>query len=88
MTPRQAACPHPLRERGRVDIFDMVLCHACHGLVPPADPAPAPPDSVTLHASVLWCATCQQATPVVLTDATYYCLHCGTPTGKKEEESP
>jgi hypothetical protein len=80
-------CRHPPHERLPIPGQDMVVCLHCYDILDPAD-LPSPPDPVTLHASVLWCASCQHATPVVCKDATYYCLHCGTPTGKKEGESP
>jgi hypothetical protein len=80
-------CRHPPHERLPVPDQDMLVCLHCWNIITPSD-LPPPPDTVTLHASVLWCASCQHATPVVEKDATYYCLHCGTPTGQKEGESP
>jgi hypothetical protein len=84
---KKPLCRHPPHERLPIPGQDMTVCLHCYDILPPDD-LPPPPDPVTLHASVLWCPSCQHATPVVLKDATYYCLHCGTPTGKKEGVSP
>jgi Protein of unknown function (DUF3987) len=74
-------CPHTQtgQENGQP------VCLECGELL---QGAPLPPAFADLTASVLWCASCQQAQPVRLQDETSHCTVCGAEVGTKTTTSP